>query len=118
MEVEQNILDIIGMASMSPSIKRLTDDTAKAKAMHKRIAGILVTRMPVKAIEMHKINDSLLDDADSALEFIFNSANVEGVALTDEIVDAIVDMVARLHTNKEQLQGLDEILDGLNTKRT
>jgi hypothetical protein len=61
--VEQSILEMIGMASMSPSIKKLTDDTSKAKAMHKRIAGILVSRMPVKLHEMNEINRFLLDDA-------------------------------------------------------
>jgi DNA-directed RNA polymerase subunit F len=116
--VEQSILEMIGMASMSPSIKKLTDDTSKAKAMHKRIAGILVSRMPVKLHEMNEINRFLLDDADSALEFIFNSAKVEGIALTDEIVDAIVDIVARLQTSEEQLQGLHGILNGLEVKRT
>jgi len=113
-----SILDMIGMAAMSPSITRLTEDTARAKAMHKRIAGILVTRMPENLYEMNEINRLLLDDADSALEFIFNSAKVEGVALTDEIVDSIVDIVARLQTNEEQLQGLHGILNGLEVKRT
>jgi len=116
--MEQNILELIGMANMSPSITKLTNDTAKAKAMHKRIAGILTGRMPSKLNQMNEINRFMLDDADSALEFILNSANVEGVALTDEIVDSIVDIVARLQTNEEQLQGLRSTLNGLEVKRT
>jgi hypothetical protein len=115
--MEQNILELIGLVEMSPSIRKLTNDTERAKAMHKRVAGILSQRMPSKIFEMNEINRSLLNDADSALEFIFNSASVDGVAMTDEVVDSMVDIVARLQTNEEQYQSLRSIIDGLEDKR-
>lgn len=109
----QNILDLIGMAAMSPSITKLTNGTQKAKAMHKRIAGILVSRVPTKIHKMSEINRFMLDDADSALEFIFNGSSVDGFALTDEIVDSMVGIVSILQTNSEQLEDLEKLINGL-----